>query len=273
MPVINDILLSICELFHTSVSVPLRLADPGVRIAAITHILPDDRSKTRQPQQPHTRDLINPQPLTRKERLADTLSLELLHHALGTSQEPVVAHGPALVPAQSDGRDVAEHVRRKQQLPRPGEGAGGQFPAGHEFLEPELDGALEGDGGRHGDHGARFRGERTPRRQLDGQNGVGVPVRDAVRAAVEGADVVDARGGGADEMSWRRGAGGEVGGIGGVEGRGVFRVGWVGAGVWRGGLSIGWGRGEVCLLGTVVRKLGDGGRGPGVDWDVQLLLL
>jgi hypothetical protein len=27
------------------------------------------------------------------------------------------------------------------------------------------------------------------------------------------------------------------------------------------------------LLGIVVGKLGDGGRGPGVDWDVQLLLL
>ena len=60
-----------------------------------------------------------------------------------------------------------------------------------QLLHAELHRALERDGGRHGDHGAGPRGHGAAHGELDGEDGVGVAVRDAVGAAVERADVVD----------------------------------------------------------------------------------
>lgn len=89
------------------------------------------------------------------------------------------------------------------------------FATGEQFLHAEFEVAFDGDGGAHGDHGAGLDGQRAAHGELQGEEGVGVAVRDAVGAAVESACVVDG-GLGAGEVSWGWGAAGH--GAGAVEG-------------------------------------------------------
>lgn len=66
-----------------------------------THILADNRAKTRQPHQPRARDLVHPQALAAEHGLAETLTLVILDHVLGAGEEAVVADGPSLVARQA----------------------------------------------------------------------------------------------------------------------------------------------------------------------------
>lgn len=87
--------------------------------------------------------------------------------------------------------DITEHRRGQQKLAGPGKCRMRHFAA-KDLLHAELDGAFKGDGRRHGDHGAWFGIDRTSHGKLERQNRVRVAVRDAVGAAIEGADVVSA---------------------------------------------------------------------------------
>lgn len=187
------------------------------RVLVGTHILPDDSAEAGQPKKANAANLVNEETLTAEHGLANALTLVLLSDALGAGEEAVLADRPRVLAGQTDARDVAQHRRREEQLSGTREVGRGYLPAGHELLHGELDGALEGDGGRHGDHGTRFGLQGASHRQLDRQDGVAVPVADAVAAAVEGADIID-RHARANEVAGLRRAGAEVRGVASVQG-------------------------------------------------------
>lgn len=96
-------------------------------------------------------------------------------------------------------------MRCEQELSGTSVGAVRHLARNEQLLHAEFEATLESDGGRHGDHEARFDGQGTANGELDGDDGVGVAVADAVGAAVEGADVVDG-GARSDEVVLWRGA-------------------------------------------------------------------
>lgn len=65
-----------------------------------------------------------------------------------------MADGPGLAARQAQAGDVAQHGRAQQQLAGPREGRLAHLAARDQLLHAELVGALEHDGGRHGDHDA-----------------------------------------------------------------------------------------------------------------------
>ena len=187
--IVNDVLFScrnlqICQARYSPKA-------KGVQKIKDTHILPDDGTQATEPQNSSARDAIREPALAGKHHLAEILSLEVLDDALCASEERVLADVPRLAAGEAHRRDVAQAVRRQDDLAGPGVVRHGDVAAGDQLLHAELDLALDRHGRRHGDHGARLGVQRRADRQLDRHDGVGVAVADAVRAAVELAHVVD----------------------------------------------------------------------------------
>lgn len=176
----------------------------------ITYVFSDDGSKAGQPKQPSAADLVHPQAFPTEHGLAKPLSLVLLDNALRARQVAIMAHAPALVSGESDARDISQEGWAEQQLSRSCEGRVAHLTTGNELLHAELVGTLQRDGWAHGDHGSRLRAQGTAHGQLDGQNGIAVPVADTVGSAVESTHVVN-DGRGAGEVAAGRGSAHQVG--------------------------------------------------------------
>lgn len=177
-----------------------------------TYIFPDNGTETGEPEQAGTAHLVHVQALAAENGLAETLALVILDDALCGRQVRVLSDRPRLFARQAQTGDVAEHGRGQEKLAGPDVGGTCELGAGDELLHAELDLALERDRVRHGHHDARLRLQRTAHGQLDGEDGVAVPVTDTVTPAVEGADVVDGRRG-SNEVCRGRRAPNEVGRI------------------------------------------------------------
>lgn len=158
MAVIHDVLLSILKL-HSVLAKKNSTQNQRGKVkqhkvkSNKTHILPNNRPQRRNPQNPHATNLIHEESLAGEHRLPQALPLVLPDHALGAREEGLPAHGPLLVAAEADVRDVAERGRGEEQLPGPREG-GVRHLAAEELLHGELEVALDHDRGGHGEHGA-----------------------------------------------------------------------------------------------------------------------
>lgn len=152
-------------------------------------------------------ELAHKQTFAREHGLTEALRFVILGHARRAREESIFASAPRLLTRHANIRDIAERERSQQQFTRASVGGNRHLAAGDELLHTELDGALEGHGGRHGDHAAGLDFERTADGQLDGDNGVAVAVTDTVAAAVERADVVDGRARAGEVALWRGAAG------------------------------------------------------------------
>lgn len=106
MAVVNDVFFIFCELENISNASSNQLPIKPRNLD--THILPNNRPKTRNPQNPLTRDPIHKHTLTRKHRLTDPLALVVCNHALGAGEEGVFADAPLLLAGQLDDGDVAD---------------------------------------------------------------------------------------------------------------------------------------------------------------------
>lgn len=155
-----------------------------------TYIPPQHGAKTRDPHDPRSTHGISPQSLAAKDRFAYRLALHILDHALGRRKPRIPTHPPGLTPIEAQRNDIAQGMRREQQLPRPGVRRLRDRAACQQFLEVEFDGAGNGDGGGHADHDAGTDDEGAIDGELEGEEGVRAAVGDAVGAAVEGAHVV-----------------------------------------------------------------------------------
>lgn len=126
-----------------------------------TYILPNNRPKTTNPQNPRPPHPINKQPFPAKHGLTEPLVLILLHHPLRARHIRVFAHHPRLLfgAGETEGGDVAQESGGHEEFAGAGVGGCGHFAGGDEFFEGEFDGAAEGDGGGHCDHYAWFFGE------------------------------------------------------------------------------------------------------------------
>jgi len=120
----------------------------------LTHILPNNSAKARDPQHPSPTHLIYEQPFAREHGLAEALTLIVLHHPLRGHDERVLADTPQLGTVETESGDVAGRGWREEDLAGAGVGRGGHLAASDEFLHREFDGAFESDGGGHGDHDA-----------------------------------------------------------------------------------------------------------------------
>lgn len=170
-----------------------------------THIFTNDGAQALDPQYTSPAELAHEQTFAREHGLAEALRFVVLGHARRAREESVFAGTPRLLARHANIRDIAERERRQKQFTRASVCGHRHLAASDELLHAELDGALEGHGGRHGDHAAGLHFERTADCQLDGDDGVAVAVADAIAAAVESADVVDGRAR-AGEVALRRSA-------------------------------------------------------------------
>ena len=158
-----------------------------------THVFSDNRSETGNPHQSVSAHGIREQTLAGEKGLAESLALVVLDDPLGTCQKRILAYSPYFVPVvlvhAQDG-NVSQSMWCEQCLSRSGDGGLAHLSTGDKFLHAELDASLQSDGRRHADHGAGLDVQWAADGKLDGQNRVAVAVRDAERAAVEGADIV-----------------------------------------------------------------------------------
>lgn len=158
-----------------------------------THIDPVDRPKALYPHEPVPDNVVHEHVLPAEQRLPEALRLGLLPHVGRAGQERVPAHLPLPGggPVDGQGDDVAEQ-RGAQRDPAVARVHGlGHVAAREQLPQAELDLAAQLHRGAHVDHGARLGLDGAARREVDRQHGVGVPVRDGVAAAGEGAVVAD----------------------------------------------------------------------------------
>jgi hypothetical protein len=62
---------------------------------------------------------------------------------------------------------------------------------GNQFLEGELNRALQRHGRGHGNHGPWSNGQRTTHSELECEDGVCISVADSVTSSIKGAHIVD----------------------------------------------------------------------------------
>lgn len=169
----------------------------------VSYVFADDSAHALNPANAHTPHLVDEQALAGKHGLSQALRLVILCNTLRASHESILTNTPGLRACETDVGDIAQHVRRKQQLPGTGVGTMSQLGTDEELLQRSFHRSLQSHGRRHGDHEPRLNRQGTPDRKLDRNDRVAIAVGDAVRAAVESADVVDCRAR-ADEVPARR---------------------------------------------------------------------
>jgi hypothetical protein len=118
MPVIDDVLFVFLQLFYKLATGPKSTSNRicGEDGNDRTYILPDNRAKTRTPQNPLPTNLIHEQSLAAEHGLAQSLALVLGHNALCACQKRVSAHAPLFVAAELDNGDIADRRRGEQEF-------------------------------------------------------------------------------------------------------------------------------------------------------------
>lgn len=154
---------------------------------AVAYIDPVNGPKTLQPHQPVPGDVVHEQILAAEKCLPKPLGLRLLLHVRRARQERVLAHLPLGGPVDGQGDDVAKQGGAQRDLAVARVRGLGHLAAGEELADAELDVAAQLDGPAHVDHGAGLGLDQPPLGDINGKDGVGVPVGDLVAAAGEGA--------------------------------------------------------------------------------------